>query len=332
MGPVSGSDDALIWADGLTKRFGDTTALEDFDLRVPEGKVVALLGPNGSGKTTLVKILATLLRPDEGRARVYGHDVVGEPHEVRASIGLTGQYAAIDESLTGAENLALIGWLLGMDRKEGRRRAHELLERFDLADAGDRAVREYSGGMSRRLDLAASLVGEPPILFLDEPTTGLDPRSRRSLWDLIRELVDRGATLLLTTQYLDEADALADSIAVIDHGRLIAEGTSDELKHRSGQTALLLRPADRGDVDRAVSAVADLDGRRSDDGEAALVPVGDDLAVMAAAVRRVDDAGILLADMTMRRPSLDDVFLSLTGQRPEGDDSDDRTDDQREAA
>jgi oleandomycin transport system ATP-binding protein len=239
---------SMIAAEGLAHSFGSTRALDGVDLEVPAGTVLGLLGPNGAGKTTVVRILSTLLAADRGRAWVAGHDVAADPHSVRASIGLTGQYAAVDENLTGAENVAMIGWLLGLDRRAARTRGRELLDRFALADAGGRPVRTYSGGMRRRLDLAASLVGRPTVLFLDEPTTGLDPRGRLALWDVIRELVADGTTLLLTTQYLEEADALADAIVVIDHGRVVARGTADELKDRTGGASLVLRPSDAADV------------------------------------------------------------------------------------
>ena len=305
-----------VWARGLRKRFGGTVALDGVDLEVAEGSVLGLLGPNGAGKTTTVRILTTLLAPDEGEAGVAGHDVVAEPHAVRSAIGLTGQYAAVDENLTGAENLLLIGRLLNLPRADARRRGAELLERFDLTDAADRLLRTYSGGMRRRLDLAASLVGRPRVLFLDEPTTGLDPRSRLGLWEVIRELVADGTTLLLTTQYLEEADALADRIAVIDQGRVIARGTADELKRSTGGTVLRLEPEDAADLDRGAAALADLGVERDPDGRALVLPVGDDNGVLVAAVRRVDDAGIALADLGLRRPSLDDVFLTLTGRQP----------------
>src|SRR6266498_2594344 len=240
--------DHSIWAEGLSKRFGDTRALAGVDLAVPTGSVLGLLGPNGAGKTTAVRVLATLLRPDEGRAAVGGYDVLREAHQVRQLVGLTGQYAAVDENLTGTENLLLIGRLLGLSRREARRRAGELLDDFGLSDAADRATKTYSGGMRRRLDLAASLVGRPRILFLDEPTTGLDPRARLELWTIVRGLVRSGSTVLLTTQYLDEADALADNIAVIDHGKVIATGTPDELKAKTGAQTLAVRPAEPADL------------------------------------------------------------------------------------
>jgi oleandomycin transport system ATP-binding protein len=308
-----------IRADGLAKSFGATRALDGIDLAVPGGTVLGLLGPNGSGKTTTVRILATLLAPSSGRARVAGHDVVEEAAGVRAVIGLTGQYAAVDDALTGSENLVMVGRLLDLGRADARRRAEELLERFDLAEAGHRPVKTWSGGMRRRLDLALSIVGRPQVLFLDEPTTGLDPRSRTELWSIIRELVGDGATVLLTSQYLDEADRLADTITVLDHGRVIARGTSDELKRQTGGQVLELRPADPAHLGAAADALASLaGGSPTVDREGGLVGVAvDDASLVAAAVRRLDDAGVPIADLALRRPSLDDVFLTLTGHRAE---------------
>jgi oleandomycin transport system ATP-binding protein len=307
-----------IQAEGLARRFGATRALDGFDVTVEAGAVLGLLGPNGAGKTTAVRILATLLRADAGSARVAGFDVARQPYQVRRRIGLTGQYAAVDESLSGLENLYMIGRLLDLRRSEARRRAAELLEHFDLAGAGGRAAKTYSGGMRRRLDLAASLVGRPPVLFLDEPTTGLDPRSRNGLWAVIRELVADGTTLLLTTQYLEEADQLASRIAVIDHGRVIADGTADELKARVGGQILEVRPAHPADLDRTGAILAELCGTGcpvDGDSRLAAVPIADP-AWLAVAVRRLDDAGIAVADLALRRPSLDEVFLSLTGSPP----------------
>jgi oleandomycin transport system ATP-binding protein len=308
-----------IEADGLMRRFGATQALDGLDLEVERGAVLGLLGPNGAGKTTAVRILATLLRADAGRARVAGFDVARQPYQVRRRIGLTGQYAAVDENLSGTENLYLIGRLLDLGRSQAQRRAAELLDRFDLADAGGRAAKTYSGGMRRRLDLAASLVGRPPVLFLDEPTTGLDPRSRNGLWAIIRELVADGTTLLLTTQYLEEADQLASRIAVIDHGRVIAHGTADQLKARVGGQILEVRPADPNDLDRTGAILASLTGAGCPidaDARLAAVPITDP-AWLPVAVRRLDEAGIALADLALRRPSLDEVFLALTGQPAE---------------
>jgi oleandomycin transport system ATP-binding protein len=308
-----------IQADGLAKSFGATRALDGIDLTVPAGTVLGLLGPNGSGKTTTVRILATLLAPTSGRASVAGHDVNEEAAEVRTVIGLTGQYAAVDDALTGSENLVMVGRLLDLSRADARRRVEELLERFDLTEAGHRPVKTYSGGMQRRLDLALSIVGRPQVLFLDEPTTGLDPRSRAELWSIIRELVGDGATVLLTTQYLDEADRLADTITVLDHGRVIARGTSEELKRQTGGQVLELRPADPARLGAAADALASLSGGSPTvDPDTGLVGVSvDDASLVAAAVRRLDDAGVPIADLALRRPSLDDVFLNLTGHKAE---------------
>jgi oleandomycin transport system ATP-binding protein len=303
-----------IQAEGLVKRFGDTQALEGVDLTAHAGTVLGLLGPNGSGKTTTVRILTTLLAPDAGRASVAGYDLARQPMAVRAAIGLTGQYAAVDENLTGRENLELIGNLLELPRPMRRGRAVALLDRVELADAADRVVKTYSGGMRRRLDLAASLVGDPRVLFLDEPTTGLDPSSRRSLWTTIRELVAEGTTVLLTTQYLEEADQLADQIVVLDHGRVLAEGSSDQLKARAGGQVLEVRPAD-GNLNRVAAALAGVaGGSPAVDADTRLVTVpAADPGVLAEVVRRLDAAAVAVADLALRRPSLDDVFLRLTG-------------------
>jgi oleandomycin transport system ATP-binding protein len=302
-----------IWAEGLVKRFGGVTALAGVDLAVRAGTVFGLLGPNGAGKTTAVRILATLLQPDAGHARVGGYDVVRHGHQVRQLIGVTGQYASVDEALTGAENLLLLGRLLGMSRRESRERAHALLTSFDLAHVAGRAVKTYSGGMRRRLDLAASLVGRPKLLYLDEPTTGLDPRSRQQVWELVRTLVAGGVTVLLTTQYLEEADELADQIAVIDHGRVIATGTPDELKARTGIRRLVVRPADPADLPTVLAVVRDLTGVVPElDGEVVTGPASD-LAVLPAVVRRLDNAAVAITELTLRNASLNEVFLSLTG-------------------
>jgi oleandomycin transport system ATP-binding protein len=312
--------DHAIWAEGLVKRFGETTALDGVDLVVRTGTVLGLLGPNGAGKTTAVRVLSTLLKPDAGRATVGGFDVVSDSHQVRQLIGLTGQYAAVDEMLTGTENLLLIGRLLGRPRSEAKQRAAELLAQFGLTEAADRAVKTYSGGMRRRLDLAASLVGRPPMLYLDEPTTGLDPRARSELWTLIRSLVAGGVTVLLTTQYLDEADELADEIVVIDHGRVIATGTPNELKTKTGSQTLAVRAEDEAHVPVVISVVGELAEVTPDvRGQLVTAPVTDP-AVLPAVVRRLDDAGVVVTELTLRSSSLNEVFLSLTGHGAEEDD------------
>jgi oleandomycin transport system ATP-binding protein len=316
-----------IRAEGLVKRFGETTALAGVDLEVRTGTVLGLLGPNGAGKTTAVRILTTLLQPDAGRATVGGHDVVKEAHVVRQLIGLTGQYAAVDETLTGVENLLFIGRLLGMPRREAKARAKELLRSFSLDDAADRAAKTYSGGMRRRLDLAASLVGRPQVLFLDEPTTGLDPRARLEVWDMVRELLATGVTVLLTTQYLDEADQLAHEISVVDHGRVIATGTPEELKAKTGAQTLEVRPARVSDVDRVRAIVAEVArGPAEVEGQTIHVAVGDP-AVLPAVVRRLDSENIVVGELALRSASLDEVFLTLTG-RPSTSDSDNDEEDQ----
>ncbi len=307
---------AVITAVGLVKRYGDVTALAGLDLTVPEGTVLGLLGPNGAGKTTAVSILTTLLEPDEGTAMVAGADVRDDPEEVRRRIGLSGQYAAVDEHLTGFENLDMIGRLYRLGRTRSRERARELLEVFDLADAGDRPVKTYSGGMRRRLDLAGALVAEPSVLFLDEPTTGLDPRSRTDLWGVIRDLVARGTTLLLTTQYLEEADQLADDILVIDHGLAIAHGTADELKAQVGGERVEVTVASVADVDVAQQvlarhAVGEI--QLGKHGQQLTAPVAGGAQTLTQALRELDQAGVAVSDVGLRRPTLDDVFLSLTG-------------------
>ncbi|HEY8339098.1 MAG TPA: ATP-binding cassette domain-containing protein [Egibacteraceae bacterium] len=310
---------------GLRKRFGATTALGGVDLDVAAGTVMALLGPNGAGKTTLVRILATLLRPDAGEVEVLGHRLPAAAAAVRREIALTGQYAAVDELLSGRENLVLFGRLLGLGRRAARRRADELLERFDLTAAADRPARTYSGGMRRRLDLASSLLVMPRLAFLDEPTTGLDPRSRSDIWAAVRELVDDGVTVLLTTQYLEEADALADAIAVIDHGRVVAEGTADELKDGLGGAVLEVRLRSAADRDAAQRALAPIGGARARPGEAAVlaVPVrGDGLDLVTQAAAALRRAAVEVAELGLRRPTLDEVFLTLTS-RPGGVASDD---------
>jgi ABC-2 type transport system ATP-binding protein len=323
-------DAPTIVVEGITKRFGKVEALRGVDLKVFPGTVFGLLGPNGAGKTTTVRILTTLLHPDDGRATVAGYDVVRDAEPLRHVIGLAGQYAAIDENLTGLENLEMVGRLYHLRTNEARRRAEAVLERFELTGAASRTAKTYSGGMRRRLDLGASLVGRPQVLFLDEPTAGLDPRSRLEMWDIIRELVADGTTLLLTTQYMDEADRLADAIAVIDNGRVIAEGTADQLKERVGGEVLAVRVSDRAHVGAAAGAVLGLGpgGGNVDNntGEITL-PVGSDgTAILTEAVRRLDAEKIGLADIALRRPSLDDVFLSLTGHAAESTDGDERAD------
>jgi oleandomycin transport system ATP-binding protein len=309
-----------IEAAGLVKRFGKTLAVDEVDLAVTPGTVLGLLGPNGAGKTTVVRMLATLLRPDAGHARVCGADIVRQADRVRELIGLTGQYAAVDEDLTGFENLLLIGRLLEIPKAEAKRRSQELLERFDLADAGGRSVKTYSGGMRRRLDLAASLVQRPEVLFLDEPTTGLDPRSRGEVWAMIRELVADGTTVLLTTQYLDEADRLANEIAVVDHGKVIATGTSAELKAKIGRQTLDVRPADPADLAlvREIVAAAVGSAPASTDDDPGLLSVAvDDPQVMPAVVARLQAEQIEVTEMALRLASLDEVFMALTGHATE---------------
>ena len=315
-------DRPAILAEGLQKSYGKTRALDGLDLSVEEGTVLGLLGPNGAGKTTAVRILTTLLIPDAGRAEVAGLDVVRQAGELRSLIGLTGQYAAVDEYLTGRENLEMVGRLYHLPRKQALRRADELLERFDLVDAATRLVKTYSGGMRRRLDLAASLVFSPPVLFLDEPTTGLDPRSRITMWEIIGELVSGGTTLLLTTQYLDEADRLADRIAVVDAGRVIAEGTSAELKARVGGESLEVTVAEGDGLSEAASVLeryAHGDGGVRVDAERNYVgtTVAGGPGLLAAVVRDFDAAGVQVEELGLHRPTLDDVFLTLTGHAAE---------------
>jgi ABC-2 type transport system ATP-binding protein len=312
------SGDAAIEARGLVKSYGNVQALDGVDLTAPPGTVLGLLGPNGAGKTTAVRILTTLLPADGGSARVAGIDVKSEAPRLRTEIGLAGQYAAVDENLTGYENLDMVGRLYHLPKGEPQRRAKQLLESFDLADAGDRLVRTYSGGMRRRLDLAAALVAEPPVLFLDEPTTGLDPRSRLGLWETIEGRVAEGTTVLLTTQYLDEADRLADRISVIDHGVVIAEGSSDELKDQVGGESLEVTLERPDEAERAIAALAPLAcGEPHREDGIVRIPVAQRKGAVAEAVRRLNEAGVGIDDISMRRPTLDDVFLELTGHAAE---------------
>ncbi len=306
-----------VEARGLVKRYGDVTAVAGVDLTVPAGTVLALLGPNGAGKTTTVRMLTTLLVPDEGTATVAGVDVVADPREVRRRIGLSGQYAAVDENLTGFENLDMVGRLYHLGRRRSRERAWELLEQFDLTDAAKRVAKTYSGGMRRRLDLAGALVAEPPVLVLDEPTTGLDPRSRNDMWELLTRMVGGGTTLLLTTQYLEEAERLADDIVVIDHGRVIARGTADELKTQVGGQRVEVVVAADGDVDAAVAvlhevAVGELQVERR--ARRVTAPVTSGTQVLVQVLQRLGEVGIVPLDAGLRRPTMDDVFLTLTGK------------------
>ena len=306
-----------VEVEGVAVAFGETRALDGVDLVVPPGTVQGMLGPNGAGKTTLVRVLATLLRPGAGSARVFGCDVVHDATRVRALIGLAGQFAAVDGTLTGRENLEMVGRLYRLGGREAKRRASETLERLSLDDAADRVVRGYSGGMRRRLDLGASLVGRPRLLILDEPTTGLDPQSRNDVWAFIRELVDDGTTVLLTTQYLDEADNLAGHIVVIDHGKVIAEGTPRELKARMGGDVLELHLADSAALEGTAAALRGIgsDEPTIDVGERRItLPVHQGASDLMSAVRRLDEQGIVPSDLSLRQPSLDDVFLALTGR------------------
>ncbi len=311
-----------IEAHGLTKRFGSTQALGGIDLVAREGTVLGVLGPNGAGKTTAVRIMATLIRADAGTATVAGFDVVRDAQRVRQNIGLTGQYASVDEDLTGTENLMLIGELLNLRRPAARSRAGELLAWFDLTSAADRPAKTYSGGMRRRLDLAASLVGRPAVIFLDEPTTGLDPAKREEMWDVVRSLVGQGSTVLLTTQYLEEADALADDIAVIDHGLVIANGSPDQLKRVVGGQTLTVRPSDLARLDEVAAIVTAISGQTPETPRPGVLSVsvtGD--AALTEAVARLSAAGVGLTELSLHLPSLDEVFFNLTGRRETEDEA-----------
>jgi ABC-2 type transport system ATP-binding protein len=310
----------VITATGLVKTYGRLRALDGLDLVVPQGTILGLLGPNGAGKTTAVRILTTLLKPDAGSATVAGLDVIRQPGKVRAQLGLSGQYAAVDEYLTGYENLQMVGRLYGLSRADARHRARELLDQFSLAEAADRPVKTYSGGMRRRLDLAGALVARPPVLFLDEPTTGLDPRSRNDMWDVILDLVHGGSTLLLTTQYLEEADRLADTILVIDHGKAIARGTAAELKDQAGGARIEITLADAADLARAgeiLERFADGPIEAEQHSRRLVAPISGGSPTLVNAVHQLDSAGIALLDVALRRPTLDEVFLQLTGHRSE---------------
>lgn len=308
---------AVIEAKGIHKSFGKVEALRGVDLSVERGTIVGLLGPNGAGKTTLVRVLATLLPPDAGVASVAGLDVVRDAQRLREVIGLAGQAAAVDENLTGRENLVLVARLYHVNAKLARERAEDLIRRFDLVEAADRTAKTYSGGMRRRLDLAASLIGDPQILFMDEPTAGLDPRSRLALWNIIEQLRRDGKTILLTTQYLEEADRLADRIAVVDHGLIIAEGTSSELKAKVGGDVVEVTMSNEGDFDGAAKALSALGAENDGSRLKVVVPAANGVKSMTEAIRRLDAAGLEPADITLRRPTLDDAFLRLTGKRVE---------------
>ncbi|RPK51623.1 ATP-binding cassette domain-containing protein [Streptomyces sp. ADI93-02] len=309
-----------IYAEGLVKTFGDVRALDGVDLDVPEGTVLGLLGPNGAGKTTAVRVLTTLIQPDSGQAAVAGIDVLKNPDEVRRSIGLSGQFAAVDEYLTGRENLQMVGQLYQMGARDAKKRAGELLEKFNLADAADRTAKTYSGGMRRRLDLAAALVVSPPVMFMDEPTTGLDPRNRQQLWEVIEELVAGGTTLLLTTQYLEEADHLAHDICVIDHGKVIARGTSDQLKARTGGErveVVVHRPDEIGPARSVLATYGKGEIAVAEHTRKLTVPVTGGAKLLAEVIRDLDAHGVEIDDIGLRRPTLDDVFISLTGHAAE---------------
>jgi ABC-2 type transport system ATP-binding protein len=313
-----------VEASGLTKHYGDVVALDGLDLSVPTGSVLGLLGPNGAGKTTAVSILTTLTASDAGTARVAGVDVIKEPQRVRSLIGLSGQYAAVDEHLTAIENLEMIGCLYGMRRRAAKQKANELIERFRLTEAADRPLKTFSGGMRRRIDLAGALLADPPVLFLDEPTTGLDPRSRGELWDVIRERVDAGTTVILTTQYLEEADQLAHDIVVIDHGRAIARGTSQELKRRTGGEHLDIHLALIGDLPRveAILRPFAIGAVRIDEQDALIsIPVAKGVEALGSVMAELSAQNVEIADIALRRPTLDDVFMELTGHKPQEEQS-----------
>jgi ABC-2 type transport system ATP-binding protein len=315
-----GMEDNAVLADRLEKRFGTTQALDGFDVAIPYRTVYGLLGPNGAGKTTAVRILSTLLHPDGGRAEVAGFDVVRHPMQVRRRIGLAGQYAAVDEILTGRQNLEMFGRLFHLGKKRARQRAIDLLAQFDLSDAGDKGVKQYSGGMRRRLDLAASLILAPQVLFLDEPTAGLDPRSRNEVWDSVRRLVAQGTTVLLTTQYLEEADRLADRIAVIDHGRTIADDTPANLKDTIGGDSIEVVVVDESDLPAAAKVVAGVclgEPEIDDDNRRVSGRVSDRVSALTYVARQLQDDGVGVEDIGLRRPTLDEVFLRLTGRRTE---------------
>jgi ABC-2 type transport system ATP-binding protein len=311
--------EAIVEANDVVKRFGKTRALDGVSFQVEKGTVLGLLGPNGAGKSTMIRVLTTLLKPDGGRAHVAGHDVVTEGQRVRSLIGLTGQYAAVDELLSGRQNLELVGLWYHLPKQEYRRRAAEALDRLALTDAGDRQVKTYSGGMRRRLDIGASLIADPPVLFLDEPTTGLDPRSRDQLWQLIRDRVAGGTTVLLTTQYMEEADNLANRIIVIDKGKIVAEGTSDGLKEQTGGATVEARVADPGDLERATALLADIakgQPRTDPDQRRISIPAAGGIELLIEVGRRFHEAGIVLDDLGIRKPTLAEVFLALTGDEP----------------